>query len=156
MKRLVVTVIAAGAALTSLSAAAQFQKPEDAIKYRQSVMTVMGNHLGRIGAMAQGKAPFDAKAAADNAAVVVTMSKLPWVAFGEGTDKGMPTRAKPEIWKDQAKVKDLSTKMMTEAEKFEAAAKTGNLDTIKAAIGDLGKTCKACHDDYRAEKYSAN
>jgi len=147
MKRLVVTVIAAGAALTSLSAAAQFQKPEDAIKYRQSVMTVMGNHLGRIGAMAQGKAPFDAKAAADNAAVVVTMSKLPWVAFGEGTDKGMPTRAKPEIWKDQAKVKDLSTKMMTEAEKFEAAAKT---------IGDLGKTCKACHDDYRAEKYSAN
>ena len=41
MKRLAVNVIAAGAALTSLSAAAQFQKPEDAIKYRQSVMTVM-------------------------------------------------------------------------------------------------------------------
>ena len=156
MKRLVVTVIAAGAALTSLSAAAQFQKPEDAIKYRQSVMTVMANHLGRVGAMAQGKAPFDAKSAADNAAVVLTMSKLPWVAFGEGTDKGMPTRAKPEIWKDQAKVKDLSTKMMAEAEKFEAAAKTGNLDAIKAAIGDLGKACKACHDDYRAEKYSPN
>jgi cytochrome c556 len=156
MNRLVVTVIAAGAALTSLSATAQFQKPEDAIKYRQSVMTVMANHLGRVGAMAQGKAPFDAKAAADNAAIVVTMSKLPWVAFGDGTDKGMPTRAKPEIWKDQAKVKDLATKMMSEAEKFEAAAKTGNLDTIKAAIGDLGKACKACHDDFRAEKYSAN
>jgi len=152
MKRLVVNVIAAGAALTSLSAAAQFQKPEDAIKYRQSVMTVMANHLGRVGAMAQGKAPFDAKVAADNAAVVVVMSKLPWVAFGEGTDKGMPTRAKPEIWKDQAKVTDLATKLMTEAEKFEAAAKTGNLDTIKAAVGDLGKTCKACHDDYRSEK----
>ena len=60
MKRLVVNVIAAGAALTSLSAAAQFQKPEDAIKYRQSVMTVMANHLGRVGAMAQGKAPYDA------------------------------------------------------------------------------------------------
>jgi cytochrome c556 len=156
MKRLVVTVIAAGAALTSLSAAAQFQKPEDAIKYRQSVMTVMGNHLGRIGAMAQGRVPFDANAAAANAAIVVTMSKLPWVAFGEGTDKGLPTRAKPEIWKDQAKVKDLSEKMMAEAGKFEAAAKTGNLDTIKAALGDLGKACKACHDDYRAEKYSAN
>ena len=156
MKRLVVTVIAAGAALTSLSAAAQFQKPEDAIKYRQSVMTVMANHLGRVGAMAQGKAPFDAKSAADNAAVVLTMSKLPWVAFGEGTDKGLPTRAKPEIWKDQAKVKDLSTKMMTEAEKFEAAAKTGNLDAIKAAIGDLGKACKPCHDDFRAEKYTPN
>ena len=156
MNRLVVTVIAAGAALTSLSAAAQFQKPEDAIKYRQSVMTVMASHLGRVGAMAQGRVPFDAKVAADNAAIVVMMSKLPWVAFGDGTDKGMPTRAKPEIWKDQAKVKDLASKMMAEAEKFETAVKTGNVDNIKTAIGPLGGACKACHDDYRAEKYSAN
>ena len=84
------------------------------------------------------------------------MSKLPWAAFGEGTDKGLPTRAKPEIWKDSAKVKDLAGKMMAEAEKFEAAAKSGNLDTIKAALGPLGASCKACHDDYRAEKYSSN
>jgi len=156
MKRLVVTVIAGAAALTSLSAAAQFQKPEDAIKYRQSAMTVMANHLGRVGAMVQGRVPFDAKTAADNAAIVLTMSKLPWVAFGEGTDKGLPTRAKPDIWKDAAKFKDLQTKMMAEAEKFEAAAKSGSLDTIKAALGPLGGSCKACHDDYRTEKYSAN
>jgi cytochrome c556 len=156
MNRLVVTVVAALGALTSLGAAAQFQKPEDAIKYRQSALTVMANHLGRIGAMAKGTVPFDAKAAADNAAIVVTMSKLPWVAFGEGTDKGAPTRAKPEVWKDQAKFKDLQMKMMAEAEKFEAVAKSGNLDNIKAAVGNLGGACKACHDDFRAEKYSSN
>jgi cytochrome c556 len=156
MKRLIVATVATLATLVSLPAAAQFQKPEDAIKYRQSALTVMANHLGRVGAMANGRAPFDAKAAADNAAIVVTMSKLPWVAFGEGTDKGMPTRAKPEIWKDQAKFKDLQSKMQAEAEKFETAAKSGNLDTIKAALGPLGASCKACHDDYRAEKYSSN
>lgn len=156
MKRLLLTTIAALGAMTSLSANAQFQKPEDAIKYRQSAMTVMATHLGRVGAMAQGRVPFDAKAAADNAAIVVVMSKLPWAAFGEGTDKGAPTRAKPEVWKDQAKIKDLFTKMMAEAEKFEAAAKTGNLDAIKAAIGPLGSACKACHDDYRAEKPTTN
>ena len=156
MNRLFVASAAALAVLASLPAAAQFQKPEDAIKYRQSAFTVMANHLGRVGAMAQGRAPFDAKAAAENAAIVVTMSKLPWVAFGEGTDKGLPTRAKPEVWKDSAKVKDLAGKMQAEAEKFEAAAKGGNLDAIKAAVGELGKACKACHDDYRAEKYSAN
>ena len=116
----------------------------------------MANHLGRVGAMAQGRAPFDAKAAADNAAIVVTMSKLPLVAFVEGTDKGAPTRAKPEVWKDPAKVKDLAGQDEAEAEKFDAAAKTGNLDNIKAALGALGKACKACHDDYRAEKYSTN
>lgn len=154
MNRLARTVVATGVALTSLGAAAQFQKPEDAIKYRQSVMTVMGNHLGRVAAMAQGRVPFDAKTAADNAAIVVTMSKLPWVAFGDGTDKGMPTRAKPEIWKEPAKFKDLENKMMADAEKFDAAAKTGNLDNIKAALGTLGRACKSCHDDFRNEKYS--
>jgi cytochrome c556 len=106
--------------------------------------------------MANGRVPFDAKAAEENARIVVTMSKLPWVAFGEGTDKGMPTRAKPEVWKEQAKVKDLATKMMAEAEKFEATVKTGNLDNMKAAVQQLGSACKACHDDFRAEKYSQN
>ncbi|MCG3189878.1 MAG: Cytochrome c' [Burkholderiaceae bacterium] len=154
MNRLALTVVAAGVALTSLGAAAQFQKPEDAIKYRQSVMTVMGNHLGRVAAMVQGRVPFDAKTAADNAAIVVMMSKLPWVAFGDGTDKGMPTRARPEIWKEPAKFKDLENKMMADAEKFDAAAKTGNLDNIKAALGTLGRACKSCHDDFRNEKYS--
>lgn len=156
MNRFVVTAVAALGALSSLGAAAQFQKPEDAIKYRQSVMTVMNNHLSRVGAMVQGRVPFDAKVAADNAAIVVTMSKLPWVAFGDGTDKGMPTRAKPEIWKNQDKVKDLIGKMTAEAEKFEAAARTGSLDNIKAALNPLGGACKACHDDFRAEKYSSN
>jgi cytochrome c556 len=156
MKRLIVATAAALATLASLPAAAQFQKPEDAIKYRQSALTVMANHFGRIGAMAQGRVPFDAKVAADNAQIVVTMSKLPWAAFGEGTDKGLPTRAKPEIWKDSARVKDLASKMMAEAEKLEAATKTGNLDAVKAAVGSLSGACKACHDDYRAEKYSSN
>lgn len=156
MNRLIVATAATLAALASLPAAAQFQKPEDAIKYRQSVMTIQGNHLGRVGAMAQGRVPFDAGAAAANAQVVVMTSKLPWVAFGDGTDKGMPNRAKPEIWKEQAKFKDLQGKLQAEAEKLEAAAKSGNLDSVKAAVGEVGKVCKACHDDFRAEKYSAN
>ena len=103
--------IAAAAALVALSApaSAQFAKPEDAIKYRQSALTVMANHFGRIGAMVNGRVPFDAKVAAENAEIVSDMSKLPWAAFGPGTDKGsIPTRAKPEIWAEQAKFKELS------------------------------------------------
>ncbi len=156
MKRLLVVSATALGALASLPAAAQFQKPEDAIKYRQSALTVMANHFGRVAAMAQGKVPFDAKAAADNAQIAVTLSRLPFTAFGEGTDKGMPNRAKPEIWKDSAKFKELADKMATEMAKLEAAAKTGSLDAIKAQVGAVGGSCKSCHDDYRAEKYSAN
>ena len=85
-----------GGLATMLPAHAQFAKPEDAIKYRKAGFTVMAAHFGRLGAMAQGKVPFDAKAAADNADVLAAVAKLPWSAFGEGTDKG-ETRAKPEI-----------------------------------------------------------
>lgn len=156
MKRLLLTATAVAGLATALPAAAQFQKPEDAIKYRQSALTVMATHFGRIGAMAQGRVPFDAKLAAENAAIVTDMAKLPFTAFGEGTDKGLPNRAKPEIWKEQAKFKAASEKMIAEVAKLDAAAKSGSLDAIKAAAGGVGGSCKACHDDFRAEKYSAN
>jgi cytochrome c556 len=151
MKRLHLVLLGTVATL-SLPAAAQFQKPEDAIKYRQSAFTVMANHFGRIAAMAQGRVPFDAKVAAENADIVLTMSKLPYQAFGEGTDKGLPQRAKPEVWKEQPKFKAAAEKMQAEVAKLDAAAKTGNLDAIKAAVGAVGGSCKACHDDFRADK----
>lgn len=156
MKRQLLATLASLGVLASLPAAAQFQKPEDAIKYRQSAFTVMGNHIGRLGAMAQGKAPFDAKAAADSANIVSVMAPLPFTAFGPGTDKGMPQRAKPEVWSDAAKFKTAADAMIAEVAKLDAAAKSGSLDSIKAAMGNVGKACKACHDDFRAEKYSAN
>jgi cytochrome c556 len=152
MKRLHLVLLSTVATLASLPAAAQFQKPEDAIKYRQSAFTVMANHFGRVAQMAQGRVPFDAKVAAENADIVLTMSKLPFQGFAEGTDKGMPQRAKPEVWKEQPKFKAAAEKMQAEVAKLDAAAKTGNLDAIKAAVGAVGSSCKACHDDFRAEK----
>lgn len=140
--------------LTALPAAAQFQKSEDAIKYRQSVFTIMSNHLGRVGAMVQGRTPFDAKVAAENAAIVAMMSKLPGAAFGPGTDKGAPTRAKGNIWTDGAKFGAAYEKMQGEVAKLDVAAKSGNLDNIKSAFGNVGAACKACHDDFRASSYS--
>jgi len=99
--------MAAAAALVGLSApaAAQFAKPEDAIKYRQSALAVMGAHFGRIGAMANGRVPVDAKVASDNADIVAVMAKLPWAGFVPGTETGGNTKAKPEIWTEQAKYK---------------------------------------------------
>ena len=148
MKLLASLTLAAVVSTLSVPAMAQFQKPEDAIKYRKSVMTIQAAHFGRIGAMANGRVPFDAKAAADNAAIVETMSKLPWNAFGPGTDKG-ETRALPAIWTEQAKFKEAGDKMQAEVAKLSAAAKTGNLDAIKTAFGAAGQTCKACHDDFQ-------
>ena len=150
MKKAIAIVGLLGSFVCALPAQAQFAKAEDAIKYRKAGFTLMAAHFGRLGAMAQGKVPFDAKVASDNADVLATVAKLPWAAFGEGTDKG-ETRAKPEIWKESAKFKEAMDKNQAEMAKLVAAAKTGNLDNLKAAFGSAAPTCKACHDNFRKD-----
>lgn len=146
IKTLINAALATATLSLALPAAAQFAKPEDAIKYRKAALTVMGTHFGRIGAMVNGRVPFDAAAAQANAAIATEMSTLPWQGFGPGTEGG---KAKPEIWKETAKFKELGEDMNKKMLALNAAAKTGNLDNIKTAFGATGASCKACHDAFQ-------
>jgi cytochrome c556 len=132
--------------LVSGIAYAQFKKPEDAIKYRQSAFTVMANSFGKIGAVVKGEAPFNKDEVAKNAAVVATLSTLPWQAFGSGTEGG---NALPEVWSDNAKFKAASDKMQLAVANLNAAAQSGDQEAIKKAFGAAGATCKGCHDDFK-------
>jgi cytochrome c556 len=149
MKRLLVAAVATLGALASLPAAAQFQKPEDAVKYRKAAFTVMATHFGRIGAMVQGRVPFDGAAAAANAEIVAFESHLPYAGFVEGTggtEKGQP---KPNVWTERAKFDAAAKKMQEEVAKLATVAKANNLDQLKTAFGAAAGACKACHDDFR-------
>jgi cytochrome c556 len=148
MKLRIALLLAASTLLASVSAQAQFAKPEDAIKYRQSALSVMGAHTGRLGAMVNGRVPFDARVAQENADIIATMARLPWQGFGAGTEGG---KAKANIWTDAAKFKAGSDKLAADAAAVAAAAKSGNLDQIKAAFGAYAGNCKTCHDEYRAQ-----
>lgn len=151
MKFAISLVLAAAAAATAVPASAQFAKPEDAVKYRQSALFVMSTHFGRIGAMANGRVPYDAAAAVQNAEIVAEMSKLPWAGFGAGTDKVTPQRAKPEVWTEQAKFKEHNEKLVGETAKLLAATKTNSLDNVKVAFSSTANTCKGCHDNFRRD-----
>ena len=150
MKKFATLLVALAAAAAAHSAFAQ-AKPEDAaIKYRQAAFTVMAKHFGSLGAMANGKAPYDAQTAASDADVLAVVAGLPFTAFGPGTDKGsIKTEAKPGVWTDQAKFKQADDDMQTQMVKLVAAAKSGSLDQLKAAWGPTGKTCKGCHDSFK-------
>ena len=146
MTRFASFAVAAACAAMSLPAAAQFAKPEDAIKYRQSGLFVMSQHFSRLGAMANGRAPYDAAVAAANAEVVADMAKLPWAAFGPGTEGG---KARPDVWKEDAKFKERQQKLVEETGKLLVAAKAGNIDALKTQFGPTAASCKACHDTFR-------
>ncbi len=77
------------------------------------------------------------------------LSKKPWVAFTPNTEGVGGTKARPDIWMDNAKFKQASETLMAETTKLSAAAKTGNLDQVKAAVNNTAASCKACHDNFR-------
>jgi cytochrome c556 len=147
--RLQKIVLAGTASILAMSAGvafAQFQNAEKAIDYRQSVFTVMGNHFGRISAVVKGEAPYNKDEVAKNAAIVATLSTLPWQAFGPGTEGG---KAKSEVWSDNAKFKAAADKMQLAVANLNTAAQSGDLESIKKAFGAAGSTCKGCHDDFK-------
>lgn len=146
LQKLILTSAATVLAIGAGSASAQFQKPEDAIKYRQSVFTVMANSFGKIGAVVKGEAPYNKDDVAKNAAIVATLSSLPWQAFGAGTEGG---KAQPGVWTDSAKFKTNSEKMQLAVADLNKAAQSGDLESVKKAFGAAGQTCKTCHDDFK-------
>jgi cytochrome c556 len=149
MKAFASVALIVSMATLSTSASAQFAKPEDAIKYRQNALYVLSQHFGRIGAMTSGKVPFDARFAADSAAIVSEMAKLPWAGFVQGTEKGGNSKARAEIWTEQEKFRESSDKMQADSLKLAAVAKTGDLAALKTAFGAAAETCKSCHEAFR-------
>ena len=149
MPRLLLAFATVAGMATALPAAAQFQKPEDAVKYRKAGMTLIGAHFSRIGAMTQGKVPFDAAEAAANAEIITRLTSLPFAGFVDGTsgtEKGTP---KANVWTERVKFDAGAKKMQEEVAKLATVAKTANLEQLKTAFSAAAGTCKSCHDDFR-------
>ncbi len=146
---MVATFIAAAAAI-ALPVAAQYNKPEDAVKYRKSVFTVMNSHMGRINTQLKSPAP-NVQVIQSSAQIAETMSKLPWDAFAPNTELVADTRALPAVFKNEAKIKDLAQKMQEEVAKLHTVAKTGDVAAIRTQFGAAAKSCDNCHDDFRAK-----
>ena len=149
MQRLLLTVAAVVGMATALPAAAQFQRPEQAVKYRQSAMALQNNHLGRVIAMANGRVPFDAKVAQENIEIIAMINRLQFTAFIDGTDKVGNTRAKPEVWTEKDKWAAAVAKSQEDVGKLVVAGRSGNIDQIKTAAGAVGGSCKGCHDAFQ-------
>ena len=151
-RRLAAFALAAIAAVGLAAVAhAQQNRAAQQIKYRQAVYTVLGTQFGIMGAMAQGRAPWDAKAfatAADRAAFISTVAPD---TFPPGSESGAPTEAKPEIWRNQEEFGRMMRDLQDKTRALAVAAKSGDQNAAKAALGAAGQTCKACHDRYKAD-----
>jgi cytochrome c556 len=66
------------------------------------------------------------------------------------TDFPGKTKAKPEIWTDQDKFKQIPVALQGEEVKLKAAIESGDQKAVAAQLGATGKAgCGACHSAYR-------
>lgn len=130
---------------------AQFDRPEYAIKYRKSVMFLIAQHFGRMGAMVKENIPYNQEVFARNAMLVETLSRLPWEAvMVPGTDTG-DTTLSPSVFEQQYKFKEVAQAFETSAAKLVSTAQGGDFSAIKTQFGEVGKSCKACHTQFRTK-----
>jgi len=147
MIRTVVAVAALTLAVGFTAAIAQ----QDPIKERKALMKANGDQAKIGAAMVKGEAPFDLdKAQKIFATFADAASKMPGL-FPDTSKTGEDTAALPKIWENMDDFKARFAKFGSDAKA--AAASVTDLDTLKAAFGNIGKNdCGACHEQYRAKK----
>ena len=147
-----VTVAAVAACISAVAVAAPLAKDRalQIMKARHDGMEAIGDATK---AIHRAQSVPDLPTIRSNAARIVQLSQQAsgWFPAGTGPDVGK-TRAKPDIWQNP---QDFAVKLrnfQTAARAFNTAASGSDAGAINAAFGQLGGTCKACHDTYRAEE----
>lgn len=154
MKKTVVALVLAG--LASAVFAQQPLKPEEMIKFRKSGYSFMSWNMGKIKAQViDGKEPYDqAKvAAAANAIAAIANSGMGALYSPDTTSAqlGKQTRLKPEFFDNLEEAGRIGGEFVKHANQLASVAAGNDQAAIKKAFGDVGGSCKSCHDKFRAD-----
>ncbi len=125
---------------------------QDPISKRRDFMKgSVGPGAKASGEMIKGEKPYDAAAAAAAASKIASGWEEFAKNFPKGSETGGETRAAPKIWETFSDF-DEKGKALAKAAGVAAAEAPKGLDAFKAAWGEVGKTCKGCHDLYLLPK----
>lgn len=146
-------VIIASAAVTLFAASAMAHKMSldsaaEAIAYRQASFSLLAANFGDLAARVQGKKPFDAAIVASRVSNVSALAQMPWEAFAvPGSDQG-ETDAQPAVWQKAAEFDAARLQFLKAVAQLQAAG--SDQKALAAAVGAVGKSCKACHSDFKS------
>lgn len=147
---------ASGAEASATVQNAVLAEADTAVERERALALMKERHEGyeKIGkAMRAAKQAIDrgnaaaVKAPADQIAALAPQA-IGWFPAGTGPDVGK-TEAKAEIWEQRVEFDKGMTRFNEAARLFQTAAAGGDLQAIRSAHADLGKTCGSCHDRFR-------
>ncbi len=145
------TVFASFILMSGAVTAAPQTKAEQAIAYRQSVYEVIAWNFGPMKGAVQGKIPYDKDAFALQATRLAMLTPMLPEGFPAGSFVAGKTDAKPLIWEKRAEFDELMKKLAQKSAALAEIAKSGDLDKIKPAFGEVGQVCKSCHEKFKKE-----
>ena len=147
-------LLAIGLGLTATGFAAQ-DANQKAIKARQGEMQLRAFNAGPLFGMAKGQIDYDAELASKLAGNLKLMLDLDngraWAAGSHNEAYPGETTALPKIWDTYPEIGEYGKKYKQAVTELAAAAGKG-VDALKPAVGELGKSCKGCHDEFREKK----
>lgn len=147
MKKLLL-LAAAVSVLSATAVTAQADETNPSIVHRQGIYKTVSGHMNIL------KAGLFLKGSPDNLAwsaeSIVDAFKHMGAAYPAGSDKG-ETKAKANIWTEQAKFQDAGKKAFGAAVALAEATKAGDQAKSVEAFKALGGACKACHEDFRKD-----
>lgn len=127
-------------------------KNEDVITYRKRMMKGVGANMGSLGDILKGKVSYQAlmvnyaKAMHESAKTVATIFKQ------DTRGSAKKTRSKDEIWEKWDEFEKVSQDFVDASAGMVAAAESGDMANMGAAMKKLGRSCSGCHKPFRAKK----
>jgi cytochrome c556 len=136
------------AGMLSAAALAQDEPPQ---VQRYELMEEMREKAEILGDMAKRAAPFDPATADAALQEIVENAEVFPTLFPPGTQTGHDTRALPAIWERRDTFEQQSQDLIDAAKAAMTAADEG-FGPFRSAFRDVGRACRACHQDFRAEE----
>lgn len=134
------------------NAATSEKQAQTAVTFRQSLLQLVRSNMGPLGAMAKGNIPMNAEVIGTNSERIEFLAGMMHDYFAlDTTAYTVDTDAKDSIWKNHEDFSQKIDNMVTAAAELNALVKADKQDDFRKGIGALGATCKACHDDYKAD-----
>ena len=151
MQRIMATAAATLIITTCIfSSAGAATTAKDAIKYRHAVMESISGHMNAFMMIAMNKV--DAPQYLQNHAdAIANLSSELDILFPAGSGEG-DTDALPEIWDDSENFGKAVARMQETTGALQTAVGTGDKKAIMGAFAAAGKSCKGCHEKFRAEE----
>lgn len=147
------TALLATMAGSALAAEAVSEKhAEAAVEYRQSLFQLVKSNMGPLGGMAKGAIPYDEKVMMTNAVRLEQLADMMVDYLAVDTRKfNVETGAKDAIWENFPNVKEKVSALKTAAANLQSVVEAGDESEYRSAIGNVGASCKSCHDDYKKD-----